>query len=63
MARAYEAMRDKFAKEIGYDAGQSKAAAIYNSKHPKAPVTGKPDKKKATKKSPPQIMRYSRRGK
>ena len=38
MPLAYERMRDKFAKTIGYDAAQSKAAAIYNSKHPKNPV-------------------------
>lgn len=46
MPKAYEAMRDKFAQGAKkdspkYNAAQAKAAAIYNSKHPKAPVTGK----------------------
>jgi hypothetical protein len=31
-------MRDKFAKELGYDAAQTKAARIYNSQHPNSPV-------------------------
>jgi hypothetical protein len=48
-------MRDKFAKDAPedseeYDDAQSKAAAIYNSKHKKNPVTGKSDKKKKLKK-------------
>jgi hypothetical protein len=55
MPKAYEAMRNKFAQGAPvdspeYDAAQSKAAAIYNSKHKSAPVTGKSDKKKAKKK-------------
>lgn len=55
MPKAYEAMRDKFAKGAPkdspeYDAAQSKAAAIYNSKHKGNPVTGKADKKKSKKK-------------
>ena len=46
MPKAYEAMRDKFAKGAkkdspAYNRAQAKAAAIYNSQHPKAPVTGK----------------------
>ena len=42
MPKAYEAMRDKFIKEgLSKNAAQEKAAKIYNSKHPKAPVTGK----------------------
>jgi hypothetical protein len=46
MPKAYEAMRDKFAKGAkvdspAYDQAQSKAAAIYNSKHPGKPVTGR----------------------
>jgi hypothetical protein len=46
MPKPYEAMRDKFAEGAPkdskkYDAAQSKAAAIYNSKHKKNPVTGK----------------------
>lgn len=48
MPRAYEAMRDKFAEGAPvdspkYNAAQSKAAAIYNAKHKKRPVTGKSD--------------------
>lgn len=42
MPKAYEAMRDKFAGEgMAYDNAQAKAARIYNSKHPDAPVTGR----------------------
>jgi hypothetical protein len=45
MPKAYEAMRDKFAKGAAvdspaYDAAQSKAAAMYNAKHKQNPVTG-----------------------
>lgn len=40
MPKQYEAMRDKFAKTMDYDKAQAKAAAIYNSRHPGAPVTG-----------------------
>lgn len=46
MPKAYEKMRDKFAKEMDYDKAQEKAAKIYNSKHPKAPVGRGSDKKK-----------------
>jgi hypothetical protein len=54
MPKAYESMRDKFAKGAPkdspeYDAAQSKAAAIYNSKHKDSPVTGKKKGKKAKK--------------
>lgn len=43
MPAAYERMRDKFAKGAkkdspGYNAAQSKAAKIYNSKHPDSPM-------------------------
>jgi hypothetical protein len=39
MPRQYEAMRDAFMKEgMAKKAAQSKAARIYNSKHPKSPV-------------------------
>jgi hypothetical protein len=39
MPRQYVAMRDKFAEGgMDYDKAQAKAAAIYNSKHPGAPV-------------------------
>jgi hypothetical protein len=38
MPHAYEVMRDKFAKTMGYDAAQRKAARIYNSQHPNSPV-------------------------
>lgn len=54
MPKQYESMRDKFAEGAPedsekYDKAQSKAAAIYNAKHKKNPVTGK-DKKKSKKK-------------
>ena len=42
MPAQYEAIRDKLAaKGMDYDQAQAHAAAIYNSKHPGAPVTGK----------------------
>lgn len=42
MPKQYEAMRDKFKKEgLSDKKAKAKAAAIYNAKHPKAPVTGK----------------------
>lgn len=55
MPKAYESMRDKFAKGAPedspeYNAAQSKAAAIYNSKHKKNPVTGKKKMMKKKKK-------------
>lgn len=61
MPRQYEAIRDKLAKGApvdspAYNAAQSSAAAIYNAKHPGAPVTGrsegpkKPRKKRRPKK-------------
>jgi hypothetical protein len=46
MPKAYESMRDKFSKDMPYDKAQEKAAKIYNSKHPKNPVTRNSDKKK-----------------
>lgn len=47
MPKQYEAIRDKFAaKGMDYDKAQAHAAAIYNAKHPKAPVTGHSDAKK-----------------
>jgi len=40
MPKQYEAMRDKFKKEgMSDQAAKAKAAKIYNSKHPKNPVT------------------------
>lgn len=40
MPKQYEAMRDKFKKEgLSSPAAKTKAAKIYNSKHPKNPVT------------------------
>ena len=40
--KAYESMRDAFKKDgLSDKAAKAKAAAIYNAKHPKAPVTGK----------------------
>lgn len=42
MPKGYEKMRDKFQKEgMNKKAAQEKAAKIWNSKHPKNPVTGK----------------------
>lgn len=42
MPKQYEAMRDKFKSEGMSDKdAKTKAAKIYNSKHPKKPVTGK----------------------
>jgi hypothetical protein len=46
MPKAYEAMRDKFAAGAAvdspaYDRAQAKAAAIYNAKHRRNPVTAK----------------------
>lgn len=57
MPKAYESMRDKFAKGAAkdspeYDAAQSKAAAIYNSKHKSKPVVGKKKSKKRKKSKP-----------
>jgi hypothetical protein len=52
MPRQYEVIRDKLALQgMDYDKAQSHAAAIYNAKHQKAPVTGKSDGKH---KKPPQ---------
>ena len=45
MPKAYEKMRDKFKKEGMSDkAAKSKAARIYNAKHPQKPVTRKKHK-------------------
>lgn len=57
MPHAYAVMRDKFAKGAAvdspaYNAAQSKAAAIYNSKHKDNPMHGA-DVKPARKKRPP----------
>lgn len=47
MPKGYEKMRDKFVKDgLSRDAAQKKAARIWNSKHPKNPVTGKDKKRK-----------------
>lgn len=43
MPAQYEAMRDKFAQDLPLKEAKTKAAKIYNSKHPGAPVTNKPD--------------------
>lgn len=44
MPAGYERMRDKFKKEGMSDkAAKTKAAKIWNSKHPKNPVTRKKD--------------------
>lgn len=48
MPKAYEAMRDKFAKTMPLSAAKTKAAKIYNARRgDKKPVTGK--HKKGTK--------------
>ena len=63
MPKAYEAMRDKFAGEgLPYDKAQGKAAAIYNSKHPSAPVTGKHKTKRGGKKGLQALVARSKRG-
>lgn len=49
MPKMYERMRDSFAKEMSYDAAQTKAARIYNDKNPDNTVTSKSDKKKKKK--------------
>jgi hypothetical protein len=42
MPAQYEAIRDRMAaKGMAYDQAQAHAAAIYNSQHPKTPVTGR----------------------
>jgi hypothetical protein len=42
MPADYEAMRDKFNSEgLSLKAAKTKAARIYNSQHPNAPVTGR----------------------
>jgi len=38
MPKGYEKMRDKFAKNMSYDAAQAKAARIWNAAHPGNPV-------------------------
>lgn len=46
MPKGYERMRDKFIAEgMSEKAANSKAARIWNSKHPGNPVTGKHRKK------------------
>lgn len=45
MPKQYEAIRDKFKKEgISDKEAKERAAKIYNSKHPKHPVTNKKHK-------------------
>ena len=42
MPKAYEAMRDSFVRKgMSTKAAKTKASKIYNSKHPKKPVTRK----------------------
>lgn len=42
MPAQYVAMRDKFNQQgLSYDQAQAKAARIYNSRHPRSPVTRK----------------------
>jgi len=61
MPKAYEAMRDKFAQSMSYDAAQGKAARIYNSKHKSAPVTGKHSKKHTRKRTTARILSYGKK--
>lgn len=62
MPREYEAMRDKFASGgMSYDAAQAKAARIFNSKHPGAPVTGRHGRKRTRKKTTPRILSYGKK--
>ena len=47
MPKQYESMRDSFKKQgMSAKNAKAKAAAIYNAKHPSAPVTGKHNPKK-----------------
>jgi hypothetical protein len=46
---------------MSYDAAQGKAARIYNSKHPGAPVTGHHGKKRARKKTTARILSYGKK--
>ena len=47
MPKQYEAIRDKLvAKGMNYDKAQGHAAAIYNARHPNAPVTGSSEPKR-----------------
>jgi hypothetical protein len=63
MPKAYEKMRDKFTGEgMAYKAAQGKAAAIYNSRNPDAPVTGKSEKKKKAKKKSKSKARSGEKG-
>jgi len=42
MPKAYKVMRDKFKKQgMSLSAAKTKAAKIYNAKHPRKPVTRK----------------------
>lgn len=46
MPKGYEKMRDKFKREgLSDEAAKRKAAKIWNSSHPKNPVTRKEKKK------------------
>lgn len=50
MPKAYLEMKRKFMKEgMSEEAAESKAAAIYNSKHKENPVTRDSDEKKTSK--------------
>ena len=52
MPKAYEKMRDKFRQEgMPLKAAKTKAAKIYNSQHPEAPVTGKHKAKEKSRKA------------
>ncbi len=52
MPKQYEAIRDSLVSSgMSLKDAKSHAARIYNSKHPKAPVTGKSEGKKPKRKS------------
>lgn len=51
MPRAYEALRDHLISQgLSVKKAQSKAAAVYNSRHPKVPVTNTLKEKEKKKK-------------
>jgi len=63
MPREYEHIRDSYvSRGKSYDEAQSIAAATYNKRHPKAPITGKHEKKKhVRKKTTARILSYGRK--
>ena len=58
MPKQYEAIRDKLATQgVDYDEAQSRAAAIYNAKHPSRPVTGRTERVKVHSHQPTGFRR------